>query len=167
MEAYMSYNHTKPKIKIQNLGSSWPHRNDTETDKHYFQSTHLPIVLHMCQWTGLALVQIMACRLFGAKPLPEPMLGCFQFYSWEQISEKFKWEFSFKKMHLNLSAKVVTILSEGDELNGISFPVWLNSQMSTPLICTHQQHEAKFYQWVYKTTIEKLVNISNFEIIQP
>ena len=28
----------------------------------------------MRQWTGSALVQVMACRLFGAKPLPEPML---------------------------------------------------------------------------------------------
>ena len=27
------------------------------------------------QWIGLALVQIMACRLFGAKPLSKPKLG--------------------------------------------------------------------------------------------
>ena len=33
---------------------------------------------HMRQWTGLALVQIMACRLIGAKPLTKPMLGYFQ-----------------------------------------------------------------------------------------
>ena len=25
---------------------------------------------YMCQWTGAASVQVMACRLFGAKPLP-------------------------------------------------------------------------------------------------
>ena len=31
-------------------------------------------VPHMRQWTGSALVQIMACRLFGAEPLPEPRL---------------------------------------------------------------------------------------------
>ena len=30
-----------------------------------------------------ALVQVMACRLFGAKPLPEPMLT--------QFSDKYKW----------------------------------------------------------------------------
>ena len=34
---------------------------------------------YMRQWTGWALVQIMACRLFGAKPLPEPMLIYCQF----------------------------------------------------------------------------------------
>ena len=34
---------------------------------------------YMRQWTGSALVQIMACRLFGAKPISEPMLGYCQF----------------------------------------------------------------------------------------
>ena len=28
----------------------------------------------MRQWTGLALVQVMAGRLFGTKPLAEPMI---------------------------------------------------------------------------------------------
>ena len=32
----------------------------------------------------------MACRLFGAKPLPEPMLVYCQLDSWEQISVKFE-----------------------------------------------------------------------------
>ena len=30
--------------------------------------------INVHQWTGSAFVQVMACRLFGAKPLPEPML---------------------------------------------------------------------------------------------
>ena len=47
----------------------------------------------MCQWTGSALVQVMACRLFGAKPLPEPMLSYCQLYSWEQISVKLESKF--------------------------------------------------------------------------
>ena len=33
-----------------------------------------PSDAYMCQWTGSTLVQIMACHLFGAKPLPEPTL---------------------------------------------------------------------------------------------
>ena len=33
-----------------------------------------PSAAYMCKWIGSALVQIMACRLFGAKPLSEPML---------------------------------------------------------------------------------------------
>ena len=36
----------------------------------------------------------MACRLFGAKPLPEPMLAYCHLDSWEQISVKFESEFN-------------------------------------------------------------------------
>ena len=47
-------------------------------------STHLPSgAAYMRQWTESSLVQVMACRLFGAKPLPEPMLVCCQLVSWE------------------------------------------------------------------------------------
>ena len=35
-------------------------------------------VTHMRQWIMSTLVQIMACRLIGAKPLYEPMLPCYQ-----------------------------------------------------------------------------------------
>ena len=35
------------------------------------------------------LLQIMACRLVGAKPLSEPMLEYYQFEPWEQTSVKF------------------------------------------------------------------------------
>ena len=34
--------------------------------------------MYMRQWIRSALVQIMACRLFGAKPLSKPMLGYCQ-----------------------------------------------------------------------------------------
>ena len=34
------------------------------------------------------MVQVMACRLFGAKPSPEQMLAYCQLDSWEQI---FQW----------------------------------------------------------------------------
>ena len=37
-----------------------------------------PSSTYMPRWTGSALVQIMACRLFGAKPLSKPMLGYCQ-----------------------------------------------------------------------------------------
>ena len=71
----------------------------------------------MCQWSGLALVQVMACHLFGTKPLPEPELAYCQLASWEQISVKFESEFyyfSFKIMHLKLpSAIMAAILSRG------------------------------------------------------
>ena len=56
----------------------------------------LPGAAYMCQWNGPALVQIMACRLFGAKPLPEPMLTYYQLDPKEQISVKF--ESRYKKI---------------------------------------------------------------------
>ena len=44
----------------------------------------------MCQLTVSALVQVMACHLFGAKPLPEPMLTYYQVDPEEQTSVKFE-----------------------------------------------------------------------------
>ena len=52
-----------------------------------------PSVAYMLQWIGSALVQIMACRLFGAKPLPEPMLTYCQLNHWEETSVKSEWKF--------------------------------------------------------------------------
>ena len=52
-----------------------------------------PSAAYMRQWTGSAFVQVMACRLFGAKPLSEPMLAICQLDSWKHISVKFKSEF--------------------------------------------------------------------------
>ena len=42
----------------------------------------------MRQWIWSALVQIMACRQFGAKPLSKPMLVYCQLVLWEQTSVK-------------------------------------------------------------------------------
>ena len=52
-----------------------------------------PSDVDMRQWIGSSLVQVMACRLFDAKSLPEPMLPYCQLDSSEQISVKFEWEF--------------------------------------------------------------------------
>ena len=49
-----------------------------------------PSAAYMSQWTGSSLVQVMACRLFDAKPLPEPMLPYCQLVSWEHILVKFE-----------------------------------------------------------------------------
>ena len=52
-------------------GRSWLQFNVQENSyiKYLLSATY------MRQWIGSALVQIMACRLFGAKPLSKPMLG--------------------------------------------------------------------------------------------
>ena len=52
-----------------------------------------PSAAYIHRWTGSTLVHVMACRLFGAKPLPEAMLPDSQLNSLEQISVKLKPEF--------------------------------------------------------------------------
>ena len=49
-----------------------------------------PSAACMRQWIGLALVQIMACRPFGAKLSSKPMLGYCQLDPSEQTSVKFQ-----------------------------------------------------------------------------
>ena len=63
-------------------GKSWRINNPS------FNSSP-PSAAYMHQWIGSALVQIMACRLFGAKPLSAPMLVYCQLDYWEQTSLKF------------------------------------------------------------------------------
>ena len=49
-----------------------------------------PIAEYVRQWIWSALVQIMACRLFGDKPLSKPMLSYCQLDPYEQTSLKFQ-----------------------------------------------------------------------------
>ena len=60
-----------------------------DTVHSWFNSTS-PSAAYMHLWTGLALVQVMACHLFGTKPSPEPVLTSNQFHPCEQITVKFK-----------------------------------------------------------------------------
>ena len=52
-----------------------------------------PSAAYMRRWSGPTLAQVMACRLFGVKQLPEPMLVYCQLDCWEQISLTFDSEF--------------------------------------------------------------------------
>ena len=54
-----------------------------------------PSVTYMCQWIRSALVQIMACHLFAAKPLSEPTQTYCQLEPKEHISMRvyLKWKY--------------------------------------------------------------------------
>ena len=54
------------------------------------QITPSPLMPH-----GSSLVQVLACRLFGANTFPEPMLAYCQLDSGEYILVKFEFEFYF------------------------------------------------------------------------
>ena len=57
------------------LGQCWPRFMSLYwVTRPQFVNSSQPSVAYMPQWTGSALVQIMACRLTGAKPLSESML---------------------------------------------------------------------------------------------
>ena len=61
----------------------------------------------------------MACRLFAAKPLSNPMQGYFQLDACEQTSVKFysKYKiFIHENASVNILCEMVAILSRGDDL---------------------------------------------------
>ena len=84
----------------------------------------------MCQWIGTALLQIMACHLFGAKPLSKPMLGYCQLDRQEQTSVKFKTEFyhfHYRNACENVICQKSAILSRGRWVN-----VWFTETKMSP-----------------------------------
>ena len=67
--------------------SLWRHRNGLIS---FWVLNLSPLsAAYMRRWTGSALVQIMACRLNGAKPLSKPVLTYCQLDPKERISMKF------------------------------------------------------------------------------
>ena len=62
-----------------------------------------PSAAYMRPWIGLAMVEIMACRLFGTKPLSNPMLDYCQLDKLQWILIKIQ-KFSFTKLHLKISS---------------------------------------------------------------
>ena len=94
------------------------HHNDKPMLHHWGHQVliHLPLEPHMRPCIGSALVQIMACRLFGAKSLSKPTsigpLGT----NLSEILIKIR-NFSFTKMHLKISfVKWRPSCPGGDEL---------------------------------------------------
>ena len=77
----------------------------------------------MRQWTGSASVQVMACRLLGAKPLLEPMLPDCQLDPYEQKSVKFESkykDFIHENADENVVCEMAAILSRGRWVNRTS-----------------------------------------------
>ena len=64
-------------------------QSDDQELNYTLTHTSPPSAAYMCQQIGPALFQIMACRLFGTKPLSKPMLGYCQLDLQGQTSLKF------------------------------------------------------------------------------
>ena len=57
----------------------------TNLFRHWCVNSSPPSAAYMRRWTGSSLFQVMAWRLFGAKPLYETMLVYYQSDFWEQF----------------------------------------------------------------------------------
>ena len=92
---------------------------------------------YMPRWNGTALLQVLACHQFGAKPLPEPMLTNCQFHpylgtNFSEIQIEIQ-NLSFMKMHLKmLSVKWQPFCPEGYELRLITHPFYITSTDNPP-----------------------------------
>ena len=59
--------------------SAWEFQNGAISSMYTKDFNSSPTsAAYMRQWIGTALVQIMACHLFSAKPLSKSMLGYYQ-----------------------------------------------------------------------------------------
>ena len=74
-------------VKMQNIGIHTLRLNVLHQNCIIYINLSPSSAAHMCQWTKFALAQVMACRLFCAKPLPEPMLDYCQLAPMNKINE--------------------------------------------------------------------------------
>ena len=101
------------------------------------------------QWNESALVQIMACRLFGAKPLSKPMLGDCQLdtyvQTWMQFYSKYKtfhspkciWKYCLRNDGYYVRGRWVKIFfSHWPTIDGCHFNLFTHSDQTawSPLV---------------------------------
>ena len=116
-------------------------------------ATNLPNAAYMCQWIDSALVQIMAWRLFGAKPLCRPMLGCCQL----DPKNKLQWNFVqntklfiHENAYENIVWEMAAILSWGR---------WVTIPTNTPLCSNMDLESASFTKHTMKYALDFVFSI--------
>ena len=94
-----------------------------------------PSATYIRQWTGSSLAQVMLCRLFGANPLPEPMLTYCQL---DPLEKKLQWNLNQNtKLFIafdNVVCEMAAILSREEWVNnslGPSDTIWRQRSEST------------------------------------
>ena len=105
----------------------------------------------MRRWTGLALVQIMACHLDGAKPLSEPMLA----YSWLDPKEHIliKFYLKFKYFHSRKCVWICRLRNGGHFVQGGDELIW-----RCRLTSIHIRKIRRFYhRLIFKMEITVLI----------
>ena len=111
-------------IPYERYNSTWSVTDEVMSNKisqdlEPFNSSP-PSAAYMRRWIVSALVMIITCHLFGAKPFSKPILGCCQLGTEVNCSEILikNIKFSFTKMHPKISsAKWRPFCPGGDDLN--------------------------------------------------
>ena len=96
----------------------------TRYEKEHFYPS-LPSAVYTCKWIGSALVQIMACRLFGTKP-SHYLNQCWNIVNWA-LMNKVQWNlnrnsyiFIQENASENIFRETAAILSRGRWVNVFS-----------------------------------------------
>ena len=95
--------------------------------------------ISMHWWTGSSLDQLMACHLFGSKPLSELMLPYCQLGPKEHISIRFIWNsevFTQENAFENIICKMVAILS---------LPKYVNIKADNNPLVLRSGHQQTWY----------------------
>ena len=111
--------------------------------KYMYTVPSTSIQAYMHQLNGSALVQVMACCLFSAKPLPELILTYCQLNRQEHFSEIHTEEqhFSLVKMHFeNVICEVSATVSGGDKITITNY--------------THHQTSNISFTWVGSKSVD-------------
>ena len=120
-----------------------------------------PSAAYMHRWTGSTLVQVMACRLFGTKPLPEPMQTLCQLDPQEQTSVKF--ESKCKIFHWWYC------IWNGRQRNGdhiVSLTWWYSLLRANIVACTQASLISDWCTLLRHTTSFKQIFVIWYEFIQ-
>ena len=101
---------------------------------------------------SLPLFQVMACRLFGAKPLPEMIVTYFRLNTWKQPSVKFK-----ANALGNVVFKMAAILFLSHFVNPVMRCEWAITVSNNQMIVTATQRNGMRMriQWKEKKTNTK------------
>ena len=111
---------------------------------------------------GIIVVKMMACRWWGAKALPEPMLTYCQLDPKEQTFVKFtqnKKEYAFNIIHLKMSTKCWPFCSNINVLSHVVSDILVNTgsgdsllpdstkPIHEPILTCHQRDPTTFIPW--------------------
>ena len=125
-------------------------------------STHIPpcSAAFMRQWTWSSLVPVMACRLFGAKPLPAPMLAYIQLDSREHNSVKGRVRIRKSKSDEKWNDRFVN-----DAYGVILHRCCTSKLCSWKCQILHNRCAMKRERWVSYAFLRKLTHFKDFKCI--